>query len=565
VSGSEGEYQLTVNGAGITDLAGNPVRGSATSSWRLDLGKPLDPTRLAITPDLGRSSSDALTSTQRVAFTGSVAESNLTVRLFDISTKADLGVALMNGTNFSKALELTAGAHRIRAHASDGAANVSGDVFLNVFVDLVGPGAALQEIDTLRSNALNTIDVTFNEEINATSFTKADFTLTREGVALALPASAQVLFVSSNTYRLNGLASATDLAGLFTISLDLKGIEDLAGNKGATNIQQTWRRLGANTPPVLAAISSKVVGAESLLVFTNKAADADIPRNQLRFSLDAGAAAGATINPTNGVFSWRPTRAQAAQTFHVAVRVTDDGSPALSDVKSFTIEVTDYVDLRIGQTVTLSGSRNSLPVDVFTSAALTNLSFNVTIPTNRLANISVEGWVAEVGDARLIKVNDTTYNIRITSAPGKVFQGQQTLAQINFTAEGSTRSTFVRVIPSDLQARKADASLVATTYLQRGRVVILHAEPLLEAEFGTGGSRKIHLFGRADGSYRLQSANRLALNTPATWTNNDLLEVDPVTLTQEATLSAPAGSIFYRVVKASPTPLLPPADALLSQ
>ncbi|HYE31261.1 MAG TPA: CARDB domain-containing protein [Methylomirabilota bacterium] len=565
VSGLEGNYVLTVNAAGISDPAGNPGRGTASTSWTLDLGKPAAPVRLAISPDLGASSSDALTSAKSVTFTGSVSETNLTVRLYDISTRADLGPATVSGTNFTKALELTAGQHRIRVHASDSAANVSGDSFLDVFVDLVGPNAALQEIDTLRSNGLPALEITFNEAIHAATFTKADVTLSREGIAVSLPASAEILFASSNTYRISGLATVTDTPGLYNLSVDLKGVQDLAGNSGSTNVSRTWRRVGANTPPSLAAISSKVVGADTLLVFTNSASDADIPRNRLRFTLEPGAPAGAAVNATNGVFTWRPTRAQAAQTFHVAIRVTDDGSPALSDVKSFTVQVTDYVDARVGQSVVLAGASGSVPLEIFSSAALTNITFTFSAPAE-LRGVQVEGWVPEIANVELVQgagapASHGLWSARISAATGKVFQGNQTLAQIQFTSAQSDRSMFANVRLQQVVASKPDGTTVGTTYLKSGRVVILHSEPILEAELGAGGSRRVRLFGRADASYRLQTSNRL--NPGGVWGNGELIEVDPALLMQEISLPNGAGLIFYRAVKAAPGPLLPGSDALL--
>ncbi len=94
-----------------------------------------------------------------------------------------------------------------------------------------------------------------------------------------------------------------------------------------------------NSAPVLVPISEKTVNEGSLLAFTAIATDADIPANSLTFTLDPGAPAGATINATNGVFSWTPPNGFSPATNAVTIRVTDDGSPPLSDAKTFTIAV----------------------------------------------------------------------------------------------------------------------------------------------------------------------------------------------------------------------------------
>jgi hypothetical protein len=61
----------------------------------------------------------------------------------------------------------------------------------------------------------------------------------------------------------------------------------------------------SNAPPVLAAISNRVIHAGMALVISNSATDADAAQT-LTFSLDPGAPAGASINSTNGVFAWTP-------------------------------------------------------------------------------------------------------------------------------------------------------------------------------------------------------------------------------------------------------------------
>jgi len=110
-----------------------------------------------------------------------------------------------------------------------------------------------------------------------------------------------------------------------------------------------------NTAPVLTAVTNQTVTAESQVTITNTAVDPDIPTNVLSFTLDSGAPGGASINPTSGVFAWTPSAAQAPSTNLITVRVTDDGSPAYSDAKTFTIVVNKVAELRLTD-ITLSGS-----------------------------------------------------------------------------------------------------------------------------------------------------------------------------------------------------------------
>jgi hypothetical protein len=73
-----------------------------------------------------------------------------------------------------------------------------------------------------------------------------------------------------------------------------------------------------------------------MLQFTLGATDTDVPAQRLTFSLDPGAAAGATVS-TNGLFSWTPIYAPATNSF--TVRVTDDGVPPASTTGTFKVVV----------------------------------------------------------------------------------------------------------------------------------------------------------------------------------------------------------------------------------
>ena len=95
----------------------------------------------------------------------------------------------------------------------------------------------------------------------------------------------------------------------------------------------------ANSAPVLAIISDRIVHAGSLLVVPNSVTDGDSPVNQINFTLGAISPATATINPTNGTVFWLTTDANANTTNTFMVAVADDGVPSLGDSKSFIVRV----------------------------------------------------------------------------------------------------------------------------------------------------------------------------------------------------------------------------------
>ncbi|MCX6895149.1 MAG: Ig domain-containing protein [Verrucomicrobia bacterium] len=119
---------------------------------------------------------------------------------------------------------------------------------------------------------------------------------------------------------------------------------DLTTSSNAT-VSVDWVRLvpgsafAPNQPPVLPALSNVVIMAGSNLTVNAAATDPDAPAQTLAYSL-ATAPAGASVNPTNGLFSWRPAIAQSPSTNPVVLTVTDSGVPPLSATQSFQIIVT---------------------------------------------------------------------------------------------------------------------------------------------------------------------------------------------------------------------------------
>jgi hypothetical protein len=121
-----------------------------------------------------------------------------------------------------------------------------------------------------------------------------------------------------------------------------------------------------NQAPVLAAIGSKSASEFSELTFTASGTDSDLPANGLTYSL-LGAPAGATIDATSGAFSWTPGEADGGNTFTFTVKVTDDGTPALSHQEQIQVTV---AEANAAPVLGLIGNR--------TVDELANLSFTAT-------------------------------------------------------------------------------------------------------------------------------------------------------------------------------------------
>lgn len=380
VVGNEGTYTLSVNAVGISDLAGNAGVGSASESWVMDTTAPAAPANLAISPDRGVSATDGLSNTNAPLFSGALGETNLTVRLLDVTSGSDLGTALVTGTSFSKRLEFVGGGtHRIRARATDNAGNVS-DAFFNIFIDLEKPEIVMQPIDpNPRTNSVTSVDVTFSEPINPGTFNLADLTLTRHGGTNNLITNVvSIQMIASNLFRINGLDSLSAPVGTYELVVNAAGVEDLAGNSALLSATNAWQRAFPNSAPRLATAPNQSVDEGSLLTFTVVATDVDVPTNTLAFSLAPNSPIGAAIDPVTGQFSWTPSEAQGPQIVTVTIRVTDDGAPNLTTTTNVTIQVRE-VNLR----PVLAAVPNHFTI-IDTLVSVTNIASDADIPANTL-------------------------------------------------------------------------------------------------------------------------------------------------------------------------------------
>jgi len=98
----------------------------------------------------------------------------------------------------------------------------------------------------------------------------------------------------------------------------------------------------------------------------------------LTYSL-SNAPAGATINATNGFFTWTPTEAQGPGVYNITVRVTDNNLPPLSDAKTFQVTVNE-----VNSAPTLAAIINRI-VHAGTLVTFTNSAIDPDLPANNLS------------------------------------------------------------------------------------------------------------------------------------------------------------------------------------
>lgn len=298
-----------------------------------------------------------------------------------------------------------------------------------------------------------------------------------------------------------------------------------------------------NRPPVLAAIGNQNANVLIPLLFTNTATDPDLPKQTLTFSLDPGAPSGATVNPTNGIFSWTAPRGQARSTNNVTVRVTDNGLPPLSDTKSFNVIVGDYLELLMGSTVFRTSQTGSVAVLMNTTTPVTNLNFNISLGVPGLTNLTFANPVPPVGAAAIKQISPDTFQATLAALAGQNLAGTQTVASLNFQAQPVSASVVVPLQVSGVSANQPNGKALFPTLSDSGQVVVISSLPVVQAQ-PNGNQLQVTLFAPPGPSYTLETTP--ALTSPVIWTPILTSPVGP-SLFQIFSLPFTNSSSFFRV------------------
>ncbi len=156
----------------------------------------------------------------------------------------------------------------------------------------------------------------------------------------------------------------------------------------------------SNSAPVLAPIPNQTIAVGMTLTITNAASDPD--GDLLTFSLEAGAATNATVNPTNGIFNWAPDGSRIGTNFFT-IQVTDNGLPNLSDARTFAVDVLPPPVLE-----TVTSSNNAITL---VWSALAGATYRVQFETN----LTGGAWVDLVPDVVATGTNASTTDTSATN------------------------------------------------------------------------------------------------------------------------------------------------------
>jgi hypothetical protein len=212
----------------------------------------------------------------------------------------------------------------------------------------------------------------------------------------------------------------------------------------------------------------------------------------------------------------------------------------------------DYLRLALGSTNLLAGAVSAVPIELVVRVrGLTNVNFTVELEQGRLTSLGIASLVPEIGAATIQAAGSNRFAFGLQAAAGQVLTGVRQVAQINFKAVEQEHSAIVSLRLQALEALNADGIIVTNLADKNGRVFVIAAEPILEAQNTTANDRALVLFGRPWTGYAIEYATNLAPGS--IWTR--LLRV-PLSATFQVLEQIDTGhaTVFYRAYQLPPSP-----------
>jgi hypothetical protein len=269
-----------------------------------------------------------------------------------------------------------------------------------------------------------------------------------------------------------------------------------------------------NQSPTLVNPGDFLVLERARLSVALVASDPDRPVQTLRYSLVHGPD-GVGVDAVTGDFTWRPRADQGGQSYSVQVRVTDNGTPALSADAVFAVAVRDTTSdllLVAGRTAVANGDAGELPFSINAAPDLADLSFQLELPSDRVQVPAIVALAPEVKSATLVPVGLDRSEFRIQLRQGGSLLATRALLRLGFQTAASPKSALVRVIPENLGGHTEAGGSPGTLASESGHIVLVGEDPLLLMQWSTeagGNGAELVVHGLPGVQYTLETRDRV--------------------------------------------------------
>ncbi|BAZ10924.1 hypothetical protein NIES4071_27480 [Calothrix sp. NIES-4071] len=253
ITGNVGQYQLSVNAAGVEDFEGLSGTGIVNESWVFTGDRP------AVAGIVGFTSTRLNTPINNpitVTFTEAINPSSFDFN--DLFLNRDGGGDLIKNTvtitpinastyQISNLGDLTNvdGEYTFLVNArgvidTDGNTGVGAKGFTWALNTNAPKLLSITDVTSPRNTKVTSLDIAFSKAIDSTTFDLNDVILTRDGTTNLITNSANLTQLNDTTYRLNALTGLQSTDGSYSLAVVGSGIKDTNGNVVTNSLTENW-------------------------------------------------------------------------------------------------------------------------------------------------------------------------------------------------------------------------------------------------------------------------------------------------------------------------------------
>ncbi len=250
----EGDYILQIHMEEITDSAGWTGSSVYEYAWTVNRDVPAQVENLHITPDLGVSDADGVTSGRELNAVMDLIESGNTIRLY----RNDNGNLVLLGErenapvgNLTIPFTLLAGGNmNLEVHVINSLENAS-ITSTSIYVDESPLAATIKGLPSVESDVHpSSVEIVFSRAILETTLDNSVFEVLHNGVRQTLP-ELTVAAVSDSVFTLEGLSLLNHLKGDYTLRINMASLhKETSGISGNGWLEGNWTLKDTNHAPI---------------------------------------------------------------------------------------------------------------------------------------------------------------------------------------------------------------------------------------------------------------------------------------------------------------------------
>ncbi len=243
------DFTFRIFGDEITDLAGNPGSGSASTAWTIDLASPLEPSDQSLAIETLPAGADERT--PNAVFSGTVIEDNLILVIENNFTGEELFRGPLSDQQFAIPFRLPSeGRNELSGRVIDIAGNTT-DFDLPEFYSTSLPPVIVSTTGfefSVRRSAVSEFTIEFAKPLAEGSFSIEAIGLVHDGAVVPIPGDVSIeSFENGTQFTVTGFAEVTSVEGEYSITIDLSKLRSVEGRMGVGSYGKQWTL--DRTPP----------------------------------------------------------------------------------------------------------------------------------------------------------------------------------------------------------------------------------------------------------------------------------------------------------------------------